>query len=133
MTTTSFGESEPSFARTLFSDAQASIKVPSTVKCSSLVKSLAFVDHLLKWANGLQGKFDKLLIPVTRHDEWQPTFKQLRTRAADINTERNSIAHSGQFKKKSTATRVVKEARDIILTLVAPYYDGYDLPTINLD
>lgn len=92
-----------------------------------------FVDHLLKWANGLQGKFDKLLIPVTRQDEWQPIFKQLRTRAADINTERNSIAHSGQFKKKSTATRVVKEARDIILTLVAPYYDGYDLPTINLD
>ena len=92
-----------------------------------------FVDHLLKWANGLQGKFDKLLIPITRHDEWQPTFKQLRTRAADINLERNTIVHSGQFKKKSTATRIVKEAREIILTLVEPYHDGYDLPKIGLD
>src|SRR3989338_5409824 len=27
------------------------------------------VDHFLMWANGIQGKFDKLLLPVTRGQE----------------------------------------------------------------
>lgn len=90
-----------------------------------------FVDSLLKWANGLAGKIDRLLLPVTVGDPWHPEFRKLRAQAAKLNRERNSIVHSGQFKRKSTAARVIPEARRIILTLTAPYYDEYNLPEID--
>lgn len=92
-----------------------------------------FVDHLLKWANGVQGKFDKILIPVMKGDEWLPDFKRLRARAADINRERNTVVHSGSFKKRSTAAKVVKEAREIIHSLIEPYHDNIDLPPLDFD
>src|SRR2546425_613703 len=76
-----------------------------------------FADHLLKWSNGIQGKFDKLIIPITKGKSYNQDFKRLEKRAADINLERNSIVHSGQFKNRSTAIRVVTEAREIILAL----------------
>lgn len=80
-----------------------------------------FVDHLLKWANGLHGKLTRILVPVVVGDEWHATFSGLVKIAADINGVRNRIVHSGQFKKKSTAVRVIKEAEAVINTLIEPY------------
>ena len=37
-----------------------------------------FVDHLLKWANGLQGKFDKLILPITKGESYHGDFKKLK-------------------------------------------------------
>ena len=80
-----------------------------------------FVDHLLKWANGLHGKLTRILVPVVVGDEWHATFRGLVERAADINKERNRVVHSGQFKKKGTAIRVIEEAEAVINTLLEPY------------
>ena len=86
-----------------------------------------FVDHLLKWANGLQGKFDKLILPITKGESYHGDFKKLKARATEINNERNLVVHTGSFKKKSTAKKIVGEAREVILGLTEPYYEGFDL------
>ena len=86
-----------------------------------------FVDHLLKWANGLQGKFDKLILPITKGEDYHKDFKKLKVRATEINKGRNLVVHSGRFKTKPTARRIIGEARDVILGLIEPYYEGFDL------
>lgn len=90
-----------------------------------------FVDSLLIWANGLQGKFVKLMLPVTKKEDYHQKLKKLNARISEINKERNSIAHSGQFKKKSTAEKIIKEAREVILELVDIYYEKFDLEEIE--
>ncbi len=86
-----------------------------------------FVNHLLKWANGVQGKFDKLLIPIFKGSEFQQELKKLNKKVKDINKERNLIAHSGQFKKKSTAEKVIKESEIVINTLIKKYDLEFEL------
>jgi hypothetical protein len=89
-----------------------------------------FVNHLLRWANGIQGKFDKLLLPIFKDTDFLKDLKKLKTQIKDINTERNTIAHSGQFKKESTANRIVLECQDVINTLVNRYNPEIDLEKI---
>jgi hypothetical protein len=89
-----------------------------------------FVDSLLLWANGLQGKFTKLILPVTKKAEYHQKLKKLNTRVTKINKERNSVAHSGQFKKKTTAERIIREAREVILAMVDIYYEDFELDEI---
>lgn len=85
------------------------------------------VDHLLRWANGIQGKFDKLILPVTKGTSTHAQLKKLKARVEDINLERNSVVHSGSFKTKSQAMKVISESRAIIKELVDIYYEGFDL------
>jgi hypothetical protein len=80
-----------------------------------------FVDHLLIWANGISGKFDRLILPICRGSSKEEKFKAIRNKVATLNKERNSVVHSGQFKKKKTAGKVIKEARTIILILMREY------------
>jgi hypothetical protein len=77
-----------------------------------------FVDHLLIWANGLKGKFQQLLIPITKGSDKEQKIDSLSKRSKVVNDERNSVAHSGQFKSEKTARRVVTLAREIIVELV---------------
>jgi len=88
---------------------------------------LALGDHLLRWANGIQGKFDKLILPVTKGGPAHAELKKLKARVEDINLERNSVVHSGVFKTKTQAKKVISESRAIIKELVDLYYDGFDL------
>ena len=69
-----------------------------------------FVDSLLKWANGIQGKFDRLLLPVTKGTTIHNKFKKIKGGVTEINNERNAVVHSGQFKKKTTAEKVCLDA-----------------------
>ncbi len=85
------------------------------------------VDHLLKWANGIQGKFDKLILPATKGRKHHETFRALKKRIEDINLQRNSIVHSGNFKNKNQALKAVSEADAIICALLKPYRDGFQL------
>lgn len=89
-----------------------------------------FVNHLLRWANGIQGKFDKLLLPIFKGTEFHKDLKKLKKKVEDINIERNTIAHSGQFKKESTANRIVLECQALINTLVGRYDPEIDLEKI---
>ncbi len=80
-----------------------------------------FIDNLLLWANGIQGKFVRLLLPITKGTNKNRKFDKILKKVIEISKERNSIAHSGQFKNKKTANRIITESRDVINTLVGEY------------
>lgn len=87
-----------------------------------------FVDHLMKWANGLVGKLDKLIIPITKDTKKGQVFKSVKKQISDINTQRNGIAHRGEFKIRKTSNRIIEEARNIIQTLVQQYDNNFTIP-----
>ena len=95
------------------------------------IKAKLFINHLLIWANGLKGKFSKLLIPITKKEEYHNSIKELEPKIDKINKERNAIVHSGRFKSKTTAIRVIKKVRHLICTIVDIYYDGFKLDAIE--
>lgn len=89
------------------------------------------VDHFLRWANGVQGKFDKLILPLTKGSSSHAILKKLKARVEDINLERNSVVHSGAFKSLSQAQKVIAESKEIINELVGLYYDGFELEDVR--
>jgi hypothetical protein len=80
-----------------------------------------FVDSLLKWSNGLTGKFDKLIYPILKGSSKHESFKALAADWQKINDERNSVAHRGDFKGKSVAVDVVTKARKVLRAMMADY------------
>ena len=109
------------------SEIAANLAVREELKCLDS----KFVDSLLKWANGIQGKFDRLLLPVSKGSKHH-TLKSINNKISDINKERNSIVHSGQFKKGSTAKKVTRDAKDVIETLVNIYHKNFKLKEFDL-
>lgn len=90
-----------------------------------------FVNHLLKWSNGIYGKFDKLILPLNKKSDELSALKALKNKVRDINTERNSIAHSGSFKKRTTAWLVMETSKEIIEELVSLYEEDFTLKMPN--
>jgi hypothetical protein len=90
-----------------------------------------FVDHLLIWANGIQGKFTRLILPVIKNTERFATFKKIQEQVSYISEERNSVVHSGISKQRRTAERVVTIAREIIETLVCEYHRSFELRAVR--
>ena len=87
----------------------------------------AFVDEMLRWANGLAGKMDRLLIPLSAGRAQQDKIKGLKKIAQEINTERNAIAHQGHFCSETTAKKVIEKARKFVQTLVHVYEPTFKL------
>lgn len=90
-----------------------------------------FVNNLLMWANGIDGKFRKLIVPLAKLDGTEKQVKALKKKVEEINDVRNLIVHSGQFKKGATAKRVAKEAREVIVGLVNPHKPEFTLSEID--
>ena len=88
---------------------------------------MAFVDHLLVWANGISGKFHNLLLPVLEGAANYQSTKELSAAMKKVNEERNRVAHRGEFKKRSTAHDALVAAHKYISGLAATY-----APTIQL-
>lgn len=86
-----------------------------------------FVDHLLKWANGLAGKLDKLLQPLHTTDERKAVFASVKERATRINAQRNLVVHSGHFMNDVEAEEIKTLAQEFIETLVGSYHAGFTL------
>jgi len=86
-----------------------------------------FVDSLLLWANGVNGKFIKLLYEITE-GHWNKTLRIIHKNIKFVNDHRNKIVHSGQFKKKPTAKKCLAISRKNILKLVNKYESGFKLP-----
>lgn len=86
-----------------------------------------FVDSLLKWANGLVGKLDKLLLPLLRGDSNLKAVKSLCKIARDINDQRNGIVHRGEFCSEEEATKIIGECRDFVLGLINIYEPEFSL------
>jgi hypothetical protein len=80
-----------------------------------------FVDSLLNNANGLKGKFEKLIYPILRGSESYKSFTSLQNDWQKVNKERNSVAHSGDFKNKDVATDIVATARKLLQAMMADY------------
>jgi hypothetical protein len=87
-----------------------------------------FVDHLLRWANGLAGKLDRLLVPLTAQEKVKSKkMKDLKTLAAKINAKRNAIAHQGEFCNEEEAKTSIEQAREFITELVRFYEPVFEL------
>lgn len=89
-----------------------------------------FVDSLLRWANGLAGKLDRLLIPLSETDKTKnKKMKKLKKVAGEINAKRNAVAHQGEFCNENEAQAVIAQAEEFILTLVQIYDATFVLKT----
>lgn len=96
--------------------------------------STEFVDNLLRWANGIEGKFNRLLLPLAQSSNKKATrFRELKTIAESINTERNAIVHSGQFRSQEDATAIIDKAKKLIERLVQEYDEDFALPSPPAD
>lgn len=87
-----------------------------------------FVDSLLRWANGLAGKLDKLLVPVTTTNKQKhKAIKALSKSASEISKRRNAVAHQGEFCNEAEATVVIATSRQFIEALVKLYKNDFEL------
>lgn len=87
-----------------------------------------FVDHLLRWANGLDGKLTRLLLPlsVSAKDK-NKSMKNLKKIAEEINRKRNAIAHQGEFCNEKEAKIAISKSREFITTIVKFYEPDFEL------
>jgi hypothetical protein len=86
-----------------------------------------FVDTLLRWANGLAGKTDHLLIPLTAGKKQHETIEKLKAVSGQINAKRNSIAHQGEFCNEKEAKAAIQQTREFVETLVGMYEPDFTL------
>jgi hypothetical protein len=87
-----------------------------------------FVDNLLRWANGLAGKINRLLLPLSvGNKEKKKIMMSVKTAAETINRKRNSIVHQGEFCSKEEAREVIQQAQNFIETLVKIYEPKFAL------
>lgn len=88
-----------------------------------------FVDSLLMWANGIAGKIDRLLIPLTLGEEHHKTAKKLKQLSNEINKKRNSVAHQGEFCNPAESEASIQKSKEFIETLVCLYEPTFELST----
>ncbi len=89
-----------------------------------------FIDSLLRWANGLAGKLDRLLLPMSvANTAKNKKLKSLKSIAENINTKRNAIAHQGEFCNEKEAQAVIAQAKEFITILVRLYEPKFVLKT----
>lgn len=94
----------------------------SQSKCSD-----DFVDSLMRWANGIEGKLNRLLIPVTKGSKHHKTLTEVKKRAERINKKRNAVAHQGEFCNVDESKEVIDDARHFIETVVKLYDPAFKL------
>ena len=86
-----------------------------------------FVDSLLKWANGVEGKFARLIIPSETDGARKAQLIALKGHADRINLKRNEIVHRGAFAEKPEAEEIVDLAKQVVHGLVQHYHPGFVL------
>jgi len=87
-----------------------------------------FVNSMLKWANGLAGKVERLLLPLAKSDkEKHKQLQKLKGISEQINKKRNAVAHQGEFCNEEEAKEAISNARDFITQLVQFYDPSFKL------
>jgi len=89
--------------------------------------SAHFVDGTLVWANGLAGKIDRLLVPLTHGTKKARAVAQLKSLASEINSTRNAIVHRGEFRDEDEAADAISKTRRFIEGLVQLYEPSFKL------
>lgn len=74
----------------------------------------SYVDSLLIGANGLDGKFKRLITPAAKHLETWNELKTLQKKIESLNEHRNGVAHAGKFKNKADAKAACEHSLAII-------------------
>ena len=87
----------------------------------------AFVDKLLRWANGLTGKLDKLLLPMLDGQAKHDGIEKLCKLARKVNDKRNDIAHRGVFCSRKEATALIANCKKFVVGVVGHYVPAFDL------
>jgi hypothetical protein len=87
-----------------------------------------FVDALLLSANGLDGKFKRLVKPAAEHRGNWNDLKSLQRKIESLNEHRNGIVHAGKFKSKKDAKSAFEHSLSIIQALAPDESAKLDLP-----
>lgn len=87
----------------------------------------AFVDKLLRWANGLTGKLDKLLLPMLDGQAKHDGIEKLCKLARKVNDTRNDIAHRGVFCSQKEAIALIANCKKFVVGVVGHYVPAFDL------
>lgn len=74
----------------------------------------SYVDALLIGANGLDGKFKRLIAPAAKHLGTWNELKVLQKKIEFLNDHRNGVVHGGKFKSKTDAKAVIEHSLIII-------------------
>ena len=88
---------------------------------------IEFVNGLLKWANGIEGTISKLLLPISLETPAHEPLGDIAKALRRLNSERNAIAHRGEFRGKDTAQEFVSVARSQIAALMTLYDASFAL------
>lgn len=88
----------------------------------------SYVDALLISANGLDGKFKRLIRPAAEYRGNWGALKSLQKKIEVLHEHRNSIAHAGYFKDKDEAKVVFDSAINIIQALAPGESQKLKLP-----
>lgn len=86
-----------------------------------------FVNSLLRWANGIDGKLNRLLLPITEGAKHHKALAEVKKRADRINRKRNAIAHQGEFCTIDESKSVIDDAREFIEGVVRIYDPSFKL------
>lgn len=95
---------------------------------SDLSLPSSFVDALLRSANGLDGKFKRLIKPAAQHRGTWDDLKSLQKKIESLNDHRNGVVHSGQFKSKKDAKSAFELSLAIIRALAPNEAEKLALP-----
>jgi hypothetical protein len=90
-----------------------------------------FVDSMLRWANGLSGKIDRLLAPLTEGTKKEKMIGKLKAVAREINNTRNAVVHRGEFRHENEATEAIARTRRFVEGLVRLYEPTFKLHDKN--
>jgi hypothetical protein len=86
-----------------------------------------FVDSLVRWANGLDGKLTRLLLPMTDGKRKHKVLRRVKADAERVNRKRNAVAHQGQFCNIGESREAIESARKFIEAVVGIYEPGFKL------
>jgi len=93
-------------------------------------KSTDEIDRLLVAANGMRGKFQRHILKIFKSTPQRAEVAGLNRLCVEINDHRNSVVHSGLFKKKEEAREVLEKAYSVISTMVPWYEVGFSLKRV---
>jgi hypothetical protein len=86
-----------------------------------------FVDSQLKWANGIAGKIDRLLLNLTEGEKHHKIVTKLKKLSDSVNKIRNAVAHQGEFCNETEAKEAIRQSKEFIEGLVQIYEPGFSL------
>lgn len=90
-----------------------------------------YVDALLISANGLDGKFRRLIKPAAEVRGTWRTLKSLQKRIDALHEHRNSVAHAGYFKNAADAEESFENSLEIIRVLAPNESQKLELPYVG--